>query len=65
MTIPKVYWHGVFPDFAKQGRVIRRGALRHEVLWDGRTEPVLVQVDCVKAVGQHKSCKCGRCGGTP
>jgi hypothetical protein len=59
----RVYWHGVFPDFTKQGTVNRRGTIRHEVVWDSSPDRVsLESIDALKPVGQHAKCDCGRCG---
>lgn len=62
----RVYWHGTFPDPKKQGKVIRTGTIRHEVLWDDATEVTLVPVGQLgKVVNGKFICEygkdCGRC----
>lgn len=65
MNNRRVYWHGVFPDFNKQGTLIgARGTLNHEVQWDDAPRPTMVPVDSVKPLGAYQTCRCGRCGGT-
>lgn len=61
----RVYWHGVFPDFAKQGTVMQAGKgddLRQLVRWDGSTEAHLEYTGAIKKVNEHRTCACGRCG---
>lgn len=61
----RVYWHGTFPDFTRQGVVTERsGDLRTPVLWDGASEPSLEWNGAIKPVTAHATCKCGRCGGS-
>lgn len=56
----RVYWHGVFPDPKKQGTIKKTGSIRHEVLWDGDTEPTLVQVTALQGVRAFPKC-CAYC----
>lgn len=58
----RVYWHGIFPDLNKKGTVVRTGTVRHEIRWDGAEQTTLEYCQFVKAVADHKKCKCGRCG---
>jgi hypothetical protein len=46
----RVYWNGVFPDLNKRGTVLRRGTIRHEVLWDGNDEPTLEYVQFLRTL---------------
>jgi hypothetical protein len=58
--IGQVFWHGLFPDVTKRGRVVKRGTLRHEVLWDGYNETVLVWTTALRLVSDFGTC-CAYC----
>lgn len=63
--IGQVFWHGLFPDPDKRGRIVKRGTLRHEVLWDSsadspNSEPVLVWISALRLVSDFGRC-CDYC----
>jgi hypothetical protein len=56
----RVYWHGLAPRPAMQGKIVRTGTIRHEVLWDGRQDTSLEYVSAVAAVSKFGEC-CAWC----
>lgn len=52
----RVYWHGVFPDPTKTGRIVRRGSLRHEVQWDDSEGTSLVAIGALMLVSKMGKC---------
>ena len=54
--IGQVFWHGSPPNINKRGRIVARGTLRHEVLWDGTDEPVLEWIGSLRLVSDFGRC---------